>query len=296
MAEKDNVKSELGNDVENTVLFSNNKALSEKGVSFHWWSQSATTLHTHDFYEIFIVTAGEASHTLNGETSILKRGTVQFIKPKDKHIIIASKDKGYVHLNLCARTDKLESIFNSLGIDKDEFLNLSQLKTELSSSELESFIKKAEKINLLHFEGEYESAYLICELIVQSVVLLYTSGVKPEKNYPDWFSEILEKIHSPENIGITVSEIYEMVDFSVPVLIKYFKKFTGKTVKAYVRDMKCDRACTLLETTKMSTLKISTLLGYYSLSHFNRMFKEYTGTSPAQYRKKYLDEIKNNPV
>ena len=52
--------------------------------------------------------------------------------------------------------------------------------------------------------------------------------------------------------------------------------------------MKCERACILLGTTRLSILEISTALGYDSLSHFNRIFKEYTGVSPGAYRNSFL--------
>lgn len=271
-----------------TVFCKNNKMLRENGVSFHWWNSKSTTLHTHDFCEIFIITAGEAIHTLNGETGTLERGTIHFIKPDDVHLIRASKEKGCVHMNLCIGNDKMEQILNVLNIDAEAFYKSKKMKTVLSADELNTFIKQAEKINLMNIGDETGSAVLICELAVRAVSMIYNSQRNVPMNYPKWFSAMLEKIHSPENIGIGVCDVYAMGDFSPPVMIKYFKRYTGKTVNAYLRDMKCDHACTLLETTTLSTLDISTSLGYYSLSHFNRIFKEYTGISPAAYRKKFL--------
>lgn len=280
-------------DIPHIVNFENNETLKTHGVSFHWWNATATSLHSHNFCEFFIITTGEAVHKLNGESALLERGTMHFIRPEDEHIIKASNEKGCVHMNLCIRRERLEKIFDALGIDENVFWEGSPLKTVLSADELYFFTKKAEKINLMNFEGGQDSDFYITELIVQAVILLFSSRNKHSSDYPEWFSDILEKIHSPENIAVSVPEVYEMGDFSAPVMIKYFKKYTGKTVKAYLRDMKCDRACILLETTRLSTLKISTSLGYYSLSHFNRIFKEYTGMSPAAYRKKFLSKNTN---
>lgn len=274
-----------------TVFCKNNRPLSEHGVSFHWWNAKTTTLHTHDYCEIFIVTAGEVVHTFNGERYVLGRGALHFIKDNDVHKIEASKEKGCVHMNFCVRNDKLEKILDVLNIDKNDFFATEPLKTDLSAEELGSFINEAEKINLMNLDDTSRSTALICELVIRAVALLYASRRNISPSYPKWFSAILEKIHSPENIGIEVCDVYAMGEFSPPVMIKYFKQYTGKTVNAYLRDMKCEHACTLLETTRLSTLDISMALGYYSLSHFNRIFKEYTGMSPATYRKKYRDEL-----
>ena len=98
---------------------------------------------------------------------------------------------------------------------------------------------------------------------------------------------MLEKIRSPEYMTCCAADVYEMSNFSPPVVIEAFRKYTGKTVSAYLRDTKCEYACLLLSGTKMTTLEISMQLGYYSLSHFNRVFKSYYGFSPAAYRREY---------
>lgn len=289
--EKNNKENKM--ETYSTVYCENNRKLRDYGVSFHWWNRKSTTLHTHDFCEIFIITTGEALHILNGESYVLERGTVHFIKADDVHLIKASKEKGCVHMNLCIQNNKLRKIFEVLNIDEREFFENHMLKTVLSSDELNTFIKQAEKINLMNLENEENSTVLICELTIRAIALLYNSHKSTSLNYPKWFAGILEKINSPENMNIGVSQVYSMGKFSPPVMIKYFKQYTGKTVNEYLRDMKCEHACTLLETTHLSTLDISTALGYYSLSHFNRIFKEYTGLSPAKYRKKYLNNVEN---
>lgn len=41
----------------------------------------------------------------------------------------------------------------------------------------------------------------------------------------------------------------------------------------------------LLSGSEMALVEISNILGYASLSHFNTVFKGYTGITPAAYRR-----------
>ncbi|MES2463493.1 MAG: AraC family ligand binding domain-containing protein, partial [Armatimonadota bacterium] len=43
--------------------------------------------HTHDFYEIAFILAGEALHLVNGTRATLTAGQITFIRPEDCHAI-----------------------------------------------------------------------------------------------------------------------------------------------------------------------------------------------------------------
>lgn len=268
-----------------TVYCKNNKVLNNHGVSFHWWSAASTSLHSHDFCEIFIITDGEALHELNGEKVILGKGTVHFIKPTDVHIIKASEEKGCVHMNLCVRNDKLKTVLAALSIDENDFFENVPSKTVLGADQLDLFKKKAEKINLLKFDGEPGSTVAVCDLVIQAIMTLYNAKNDIVSEYPEWFAAVLEKIHSPEFLGCTANDVYALGNFSAPSMIEHFKRYTGQTVVQYLRCVKVKNAKSLLKNTGLSVVEISNLLGYASLSHFNKMFKEQTGVTPASYRK-----------
>ena len=57
--------------------------------------------------------------------------------------------------------------------------------------------------------------------------------------------------------------------------------------------IKINNACDMLKNTDTSILEISNTLGYASLSHFNRVFKEYIGITPALYRKENKPSLIN---
>lgn len=268
-----------------TVDYNNNISMLRHGVSMHWWNSETTSLHSHNFYEFFIVTTGEAVHELNNDSKMLRKGTLQLIKPTDSHRIIASAPRKCTHINISATAEKLESICNALGISTDELISNTKKTISLSVNELELFTKKAERVSLMQFNNDESYHIIICEMIVEIICILYKKITEGHPEYPEWFFDTLDKIHSPKYIACSADDVYAIAGFSPPVVIEHFKKYTGKTVVEYLKSIKMNKACELLRKTDTPIVDISNIFGYTSLSHFNKIFKEYTGITPAVYRK-----------
>lgn len=268
------------------VDYRNNKCLLDNGVSFHWWGTEDTSLHCHNFYEFFIVTDGKAMHELNGKTSVVSKGELFMLCPEDCHRLKVIDGYSCSHMNLCVTKECFYKICDSLKIDVNKLEKSPNLSLSLSNDEMKFFTDRAQLLNLISKDSGNARYTLMCEIISHAVASLSLSGEMANFNYPEWFAKLLEKIHSPEMISCSASDVYKIAGFSPPVMVEYFKRYTGKTVAAYLKDIKCAYACDLLDGTQLTTLEISAYLGYYSLSHFNKIFKEYSGVSPAAYRRR----------
>lgn len=277
------------NDIDNNLVvlvdYRNNKSLNRYGVACHWWNSEATSLHCHNFYEFFIVTGGEAIHEINGEHRKLHKGTLQLIQPKDSHRIVSSHSKKCTHINISVTPDKLDKICTALDISINELIENTEAVTNLSVSELEYFIKLAERISLLNFNSDNKFRVLVCEMLVEAVCIFYKNMISSKLDCPDWFTDTLDKIHSPKYCDCSANDVYRLAGFSPPIVIEQFKKHTGKTVVEYLKSIKMNKACELLKDTDTPIIEISNILGYTSLSHFNRTFKDCLGITPAKYRK-----------
>lgn len=268
-----------------TVDFKANEQLRTQGISLHWWNADTTDLHNHNFYEFFIITQGAAVHEINGECRLVKKGTLNFIRPNDCHRISAQPEQGCIHMNISITEEKLEKICRALEITAQALCERSKRSAILGVNDLQFFKSRAEKINMLEHNGFECDYFLYAELAVRAVSALLSSEAAADMEYPEWFAAILEKIHSPSFYACTAADVYKLGNFSPPVMIDYFRKYTGKTVKQYLKDLKIAIACDFLMNSELPILELSNLLGYASLSHFNRIFKEYTGLTPAAYRK-----------
>lgn len=289
-----NINSEYGKDnLAELVNYHNNKSLEKYGIACHWWNSETTTLHYHNFYEFFIVTSGEAVHEMNSKKQNLHKGMLVFVRPDDRHRIISSYVKKSAHINVSVTDRKLRNICQSIDVPFDELVNNFENTVNLSVEELDSFVRKAEKISLMYFNSDERYHILTAEILVDAIFKLYKRSISSDFDFPNEFNEILEKLHSPAYYDCTAEDVYSLVGFSPPVVIEMFKKYTNKTVVEYLRCIKMNKACELLENSNISIVEISNILGYASLSHFNTVFKKYAELTPAAYRKQKRKKSSN---
>lgn len=121
--------------------------------------------------------------------------------------------------------------------------------------------------------------------------LLNADGFAFETNHQDSNKiEIVYK-HINENFKehISLDNVSDLVSMTVPAFCRYFKKSTGKTFTKIVNEYRVVHATKLLAESTMSITDISFECGFNNFSHFNKLFKEFTGKSASVYR----SEMKN---
>lgn len=87
------------------------------------------------------------------------------------------------------------------------------------------------------------------------------------------------------NPALKIQDIASSVHFSSAYLGYLFKRETKQNVWDYVTELRIEEAKHLLLATDKKRYEIAYEVGYESPEHFSRMFKRYTGASPADYRK-----------
>ena len=83
---------------------------------------------------------------------------------------------------------------------------------------------------------------------------------------------------------ISLVEIADVVSMTVPAFCRYFKKTTGKTFTKLVNQYRIVHATKLLSESSKSISDVSFECGFNNFSHFNKLFKEFTGKSASIYR------------
>ena len=115
-------------------------------------------------------------------------------------------------------------------------------------------------------------------------------------------SEAAEKVHSQEqpvaidqikrymqahvDSDYSLIDVAEYMQMNPAYLSRYFKEKTHETFMEYDKKLKMDRAAQLLLSTNMKTYEIANQLGYKSVQHFSRIFKEYYNYTPMEYRQR----------
>lgn len=86
--------------------------------------------------------------------------------------------------------------------------------------------------------------------------------------------------------AIKTEDIARALYISRPYLSKKFKEDTGETLADFILKEKTEEAKRLLRYSDKSLTAIGSYLGFSSPSHFSRVFRAYTGSSPREYRER----------
>ncbi len=95
---------------------------------------------------------------------------------------------------------------------------------------------------------------------------------------------IFKHVNANFKSHISLDEIADKVSMTVPAFCRYFKKVTGKTFTKLVNEYRVVHATKLLSESKMSITDVCFECGFNNFSHFNKLFKEFTGKSASKYR------------
>ena len=97
--------------------------------------------------------------------------------------------------------------------------------------------------------------------------------------------EAVKYINKNYDKQISTKEIADMINLSTPYFSASFKKITGENYSNYLCNIRMEKACELLKTTKLKVYEISHMVGYLDEKHFSKMFSKKYDMTPATYRK-----------
>ena len=91
-------------------------------------------------------------------------------------------------------------------------------------------------------------------------------------------------IHDHQGEEISLADVAHAINTSTFHFCKLFKKTTGLNFTDYLSRIRIEKAKSLLLNPNVRISEAAYEAGFQSLTHFNRVFKKVTGSSPTQYR------------
>ena len=83
---------------------------------------------------------------------------------------------------------------------------------------------------------------------------------------------------------ISLAQLSAMVGISPRQLNRLFKQRLGRSTMGYYRDMRLDKALSLLRNSPLPLTEVALAAGFANSSHFSRLFSEYFGRTPSSFR------------
>lgn len=88
--------------------------------------------------------------------------------------------------------------------------------------------------------------------------------------------------------NFTIAELAKLVGTNEQYLKKYFKQQYGKTIMAYITEMKMEQAKKLILLGKYRVSDVARMTGYKHSTHFTTAFKKYFGIIPNSLKYTFL--------
>ena len=95
---------------------------------------------------------------------------------------------------------------------------------------------------------------------------------------------LLEYINTHLSEDISLSDLSENCQLSTSYISRIFKEHLNVGFVEYLNNLRISRSKKLLEETQMTIEQIGFQVGFNNVRSFMRTFKQYTNTTPGQYR------------
>jgi len=263
--------------------------------AYHKSLKDITIEHTHDFYELFLVTNGKAYHNINGKTEIIEEGTLVFIRPNDTHFYRRFDSENCEIINLAFPAYTITMLFNYFGegFNKEKLLKQKHSPhLKLSKFETEILIARFEGLNVLS-RGKKARIKTEFRILIAEIFSKYFAKIKKEVNEeaPLWLLKLRDEMEKKENFIAGINKMNEKGGKSAEHLSRSFKKFFKETPTDFINRLRLNFAANLLANSDETIVEISLIAGFENLSHFYHLFKKHFDASPKEFRSKHQKMI-----
>lgn len=122
-------------------------------------------------------------------------------------------------------------------------------------------------------------------LLLEIICTLATYAV--QKNIPQRITDALQYLSEHIEENPSISNLANLCNVSEVYFRKDFKRCMGMTPVEYRNLLRLDKARSFLEYGEISVQEISDMMGYSTVSHFIKEFRNRYGNSPLQYRNRF---------
>lgn len=250
---------------------------------------------SHNFWELLYADKEEFYIHRANEVVLLKQGEIFFIEPNAPHYVeCKGKEANIFIVSFECRSESISFFAGKRYAVPQE---IKYLLENIMSEALETFhipdfdpdLNKLELKDNPNLGGE-QVIKISLELLL--IYLLRTANNKGRQqeffiskitSSSDLQDEIVCILNEHIYSTITLDELCEKLHYGKTYLCTFFKKKTGMSIYQTYLKLKVDEAKKLIRR-NLSFTAITNRLYFDSVSHFNYIFKKYTGMTPGEYK------------
>lgn len=248
--------------------------------------------HTCTFFEMIYVLSGACPCRINQNVEWMYPGDLYILPPAAQRSV-HTDDEGRI-LRIMIQPAAFMDIFPGILSGQNPLSNFLKRSIYQNNGERylvfhtqqEEYVHRTilDMLNEMNDIDEYTDKIIAGMLLTLFGRLLRTHKDFVKSSHEDArIHEILSLIYDHYNT-ITLSSLAEHLHYTVPYCSKYLKQHLGSTFSELIRQIRFQKAESLLTHSGMTVTRISKELGYENLENFVRAFKHQYQMTPSQYR------------
>ena len=252
--------------------------------------------HFHEHYELYYLVSGERQYFIQDRSYRVQAGDLVLVNSNQIHKAFHCADDAHTsHERILVEISS--GVFEAFGnffpdidfrsffaehfgvfhLDKDERREVERL--------LYSMTQEMKK-------GEVGASALVRMKLMELLTLLVRmqnntmqEDAAPEDPKRQKVQEVARFLSENYSAPLQLEEIASCAYVNKYYLCHIFKEVTGLTLREYLNLCRIRQAQKLLRESSRSVTEISEEIGYDSVNYFGKVFKEYMGITPLQYRR-----------
>ena len=263
-------------------------------------------MHWHEHLEVMCCLKGAFSLRVGGETMRLSEGDFAAINPEVPHEIFDGQENGLqiiysVDAGLLRKKDTERYQFATVGANAlpENCPEIKRFRRSVAriawmvtpgKDTMEAYFRSRGKPEELFIPRE-EDWYAYQREVYESLWCLARHKSDQKQGTEHWegqeqFYHCVQMVHSQFGAQMDAKSLSAALGLSEPTLYRMFRKYLGMSLNSYIRLVRLHGAQNLLERTDREITEIAYTCGFGSLSNFYRVFREMTGQSPGEYRRR----------
>ncbi|MEE3494668.1 MAG: AraC family transcriptional regulator [Butyrivibrio sp.] len=269
-----------------------------KGVLLYHNTLAKYPIHWHNDVEIILLLSGTLSIKFHNDKSTIVNcapGDLIMIAPGTLHEYISESSGG----------EKLILLFDIGGYSQisalvpllktlPPYVHIKQTEYPIETAKLQNYFWEIDRLYGESDEFLKISVYSLVTLILAQIGSMHpnekrqmSDSADPQRKNIDKIVSVTNYIDSHRSDDLTVEQLAELAGFSKFHFERLFKNYMGISCYQYITKRRILMAQELLGDTNMSIMDIALQSGFFSLSTFNRVFKDINKCSPTEFRKLY---------
>jgi AraC family transcriptional regulator len=235
-----------------------------------WSASYAKAQHEHEEARVVVCLSGTLDERSGGTTHRHGPGSVFVREPRIPHS--NRYQSGGVYLSIALHDEALAASITPRSRHLGVVPSVGPLAVNLSMEVL---------------RGDSWSALASHGLALELLAALQRHD-DAERARPEWLADVCAALREDRRRAWSLADVGRLVDVDPVRLSRTFRRCIGMTVGAYVRGLRVDEARRLIESGWGALGEIADEVGFCDQSHLNRAFRESTGTSPGEYRRRFV--------